>query len=75
MSRPGAGDTLGWSLMNREERQMHHDKLRSMKSYDECKAYLDKHRDEMTARARKLDRPTPHEPRRDACAPLKSATP
>jgi hypothetical protein len=72
---PGADDTPGWSMMSREERRDHHDKIRSMKDYDECKAYLDKHRDDMAARARKLGHPMPPEPRRDACLPLKRAKP
>lgn len=65
----------GWSMMSRQERQEHHDKLRSMKDYDECKAYMDKHHDEMVARARKEGRSQPARPRRDACAALKPAKP
>lgn len=72
---PGRDQTLGWSLMNREERRQHMDKLRSMKDYESCRAYLDKHREDMTARASKLGRPMPQEPRHDACAPLKQAKP
>ena len=68
-------DTTGWSLMSREERRQHMDKLRSMKDYESCRAYLDKQREDMTARASKLGRPLPQEPRRDACAPLKRAKP
>jgi hypothetical protein len=69
---PGRDQTLGWSLMSREERRLHMDKLRAMKDYETCRAYLGKHHEEMTARASKLGRPMPQEPRRDACAPLKS---
>jgi hypothetical protein len=71
----GSGDTPGWSMMSAEERREHQQKMHLINNYDECKAYLDKHREQMVERARKLGRPLAHEPRRDACAPLKSARP
>jgi hypothetical protein len=72
---PGRADTPGWSLMSAEERRAHADKMRSMKDYESCKAYLDQHHEGMKTRATQLGQPQPPQPRRDACAPLKRAKP
>ncbi len=72
-ARWGANDTPGWGMMSRAERDEHRDKLRSFKSYEECKAYVDKHHDLMVARAKEKGRTAPAQPRRDACAGLKTA--
>lgn len=69
--RTNRDNTYGWGLMNRAERQAHHDKMRGMKSHEECKAYLEQHHAQMAERAKASGRAMPHEPRHDACAPLK----
>lgn len=71
----GHDDTPGWSLMSREERRQHREKLHSMKAYDECRSYLDKLREQMRERARKQGRSLPQAPRRDACAALRAGKP
>jgi hypothetical protein len=48
----GSNNTPGWSMMSRAEHKEHRDKMHSMKSYDECKAYHDEHMKQMEARAK-----------------------
>lgn len=48
----GASNTPGWSMMSRAEHKEHHNKMHSMKTYDECKAYHDEHMKQMEARAK-----------------------
>jgi hypothetical protein len=67
----GRNYTTGWSMMDSKERSEHREKMRSMKSYDECKAYVDEHRAKMVERAKEKGRTVPATPRRDACAWLK----
>lgn len=75
--RPGPGprwgrdDTPGWPMMSREERQTHRERMSSFKTYEECRAYMDEHHQQMTARAKERGRDMPGHPRRDACLPLK----
>jgi len=71
-ARWGQRYTPGWSMMTPEERQAHRDKLASLKTYDECKAYMDQHRAEMAERAKTQGRTMPATPRHDACASLKA---
>lgn len=66
----GADFTPGWAMMNRQERDAHRERMRAMQSPDDCRAYLDKHREEMAARAKERGVPM-RGPRRDACAALK----
>lgn len=47
----GMGNTQGWQLMTPEERVEHQTKMRSFKTYDECKAYQGEHHALMQARA------------------------
>lgn len=67
----GTDYTPGWSMMSPKERQEHRDKLKSMKTYEECKAAMDQHHEQMAARAKEKGRTLPAAPRRDACAGLK----
>ncbi len=61
----------GWSLMTPEERAEHRKRMQSMKTYEDCKTYMDQHREQMGARAKEQGgKPLPT-PRRDACAGLK----
>jgi hypothetical protein len=46
------GNTWGWQLMTPEERIEHQNKMRSFKTYDECKAYQEEHHKQMEARAK-----------------------
>jgi hypothetical protein len=70
-AQAGAEFTPGWSLMTPAERTAHRQQMSSMKTYDECKAYMDKHHEEMAARAKeKGGKPLPA-PRRDGCLRLK----
>ncbi len=71
-ARWGKDDTPGWPMMTAEERRAHREQMAGFKTYDECKAYVDRHHEEMMARAKEKGRPMPATPRRDACAPLKA---
>jgi hypothetical protein len=42
-----------------------------MANYDDCKAYMDQHHQQMSARAKEKGQTVPAQPRRDACAGLK----
>lgn len=48
----GSNNTPGWSMMSRAEHKEHRDKMHSMKTYDECKAYHEEHMKQMEARAK-----------------------
>ena len=56
-SGPGAGwransaNTPGFALMTEQERVEHQNRLRSMKTYQECTAYVSEHRAQMVTRA------------------------
>ena len=69
-ARAGGDFTPGWAMMTREERNEHRNQMRSMKTYDECRAYIDKHHEQMAARAKEKGQ-TLSGPRRDGCAGLK----
>ncbi|MGB0128163.1 MAG: hypothetical protein WBP72_11035 [Rhodocyclaceae bacterium] len=45
-------NTPGYALMTAEERNAHRDQMRSVKSYEECKTYMDDHHRKMQARAK-----------------------
>ncbi len=49
--RAGQGNTSGFTLMTEQERSEHQNRMRSMKTYDECTAYVGEHRAQMVARA------------------------
>lgn len=63
--------TPGWAMMTPEERNTHRDTLRNMKSYDECKAYMDQHHAQMVDRAKERGRNPPPAMRGDPCTWLK----
>ena len=67
----GSDFTPGWTLMSQQERNEHRDRMRSMKSYEECHAYQAQHHEQMAARAKERGGAAPAQPRRDACAGLK----
>lgn len=67
----GADVTPGWAMMSWAERNEHRKKMRTMKSYDECKSYLDQHHEQMAMRAKEKEKYPLMQPRRDACERLK----
>lgn len=69
--RMGPDNTPGWALMTPAERNEHRDHMRSMKSHDECQAYMAQHHEQMAARAKEKGVSVPARPRRDACAGMK----
>jgi Ni/Co efflux regulator RcnB len=64
-------NTPGWSMMNRAERNEHHDKMMAMTDHAACMAYMEQHHAKMAERAKERGRTLPAKPRRDACAALK----
>lgn len=71
--RWGRSQTPGWAMMSESERSEHAARMRDFKSHDECKAYLEQHHAQMTARAKERGQSMPVRPRRDPCAGLKPA--
>lgn len=69
--RWGSDYTPGWSLMSQQERNEHRDRMRSMKTYEDCKAYQVQHHEQMAARAKERGGNALAQPRRDACSSLK----
>ena len=69
--RWGSDFTPGWSMMTPEERKEHQARMSAMTGHDDCRAYMDKHHEQMAARAKEKGRTMPAKPRRDACAGLK----
>lgn len=70
-ARYGSDYPPGWALMSQQERNEHRDRMRSMKTYEECKAYQDQHHEQMAARAKERGGKALAQPRRDACGSLK----
>mgnify|MGYP003341723228 FL=1 len=64
-----ATNTPGWALMTPQERTEHQAKMRSMKTRDECNAYMVEHKVQIATRAaeRNVQLRTP---RRDPCATM-----
>ena len=69
--RYGTDYTPGWSMMSKEERDAHRKRLHELKIYEDCRAYLDQHREQMAQRAQEKGGKALAQPRRDACAGLK----
>lgn len=57
--------------MTPEERTAHHEKMMSLKSYEDCRAYLDEHHALMEKRAKEQGKNLPT-PRNNACDRMKS---
>lgn len=68
-ARWGTDYTPGWTMMTEAERQAHQERLRSMKTQQECKTYHEQHREQMAARAKESGK-TLGQPRRDPCSQL-----
>jgi hypothetical protein len=71
--RAGPRNTTGWSMMTPAERDAHHEKMRGMKSHDECRAYMDQHHAEVNARAKERGAAMPARGRNDPCAWFKKS--
>ena len=50
--RCGSDNVAGWKMMTQKERTEHRNKMRGMKSYDECVAYQGEHHTLMEQRAK-----------------------
>ena len=62
----GRGQGAGLNLMTPEERAAHRTQMQSLKTLDECKAYVAPHPEAMAPRAKEKG-VTPPEPRGNAC--------
>ncbi|MGA1288879.1 MAG: hypothetical protein ACO305_15330 [Rubrivivax sp.] len=71
-ARWGEDVTPGWSMMTERERAEHQERMREMKTRQDCMAYMEKHREDMAERARERGREAMRQTRRDACAGLPS---
>jgi len=71
--RASEGNTRGWQLMTPEERIEHQSKIRSFKSYEECRSYQLSHHQLMAERARQRGIELP-QGKRDICEHLPPAT-
>jgi hypothetical protein len=69
--RAGADNTPGWSMMTPQEREQHQKDMQSAKTPDECKAMMDKHRQQMADRAKERGLPAPRNARHDMCAGMR----
>ncbi len=69
--RAGPDNTYGWSMMTPQEREEHQTKMMDMKSPGDCKAYMDKHHQEMMDRAKQHGTAMPGQPPHDMCEGLK----
>lgn len=69
----GPRHTPGWSMMTPDEQKAHRDRLGEFKTYEECHAYMEKHHQDMVARAKERNGAVPRAPRRDACSSLPKA--
>ena len=67
----GSDYTPGWTLMSQQERNEHRDRMRSMKTHEECKSYQGQHHEQMATRAKDRGGKALAPPRRDACSGLK----
>jgi len=65
-------NTPGWGMMSGTERDEHHRRMLGMTNAAECKAYMDKHRADMTERAKQRGGTAPGAvaPPHDPCARL-----
>ncbi len=64
-------NTRGWALMTPEEQAAHREKMLSLKTYEECKAFQTEHRATMEARAKEKGTTLPV-PRQNGCDRMKA---
>jgi hypothetical protein len=72
--RFGSDTTPGWSFMSEQERTEHRIKMRSMKTYGECRSYMDEHHAQMAKRAKERGQEIPDKPLHDPCLRLKGGS-
>lgn len=60
--RYGNDTVPGWSMMTAEERTAHQEKMRGMKTKEECTAYMETHHRQMEARAKERKQALPKGP-------------
>ncbi len=65
-------NTRGWTLMTPAEQTAHREKMLSLKTYEECKAFQAEHRSLMEARAKEQGLSLPI-PRQNACDRMKAS--
>jgi hypothetical protein len=76
--RPGMGPrygpdyTPGWSMMSREERDAHRQRMAQARTAEQCRLERDTHRQLMERRALERGLKPMPAPRRDACAGLRN---
>jgi len=58
----GANVTPGWAMMTEEERAKHQERMRGMKDYTECQAYLGEHQKLMQERGKQRGQQPPQGP-------------
>lgn len=71
MMQFGPNNAAGWSMMTPQERTAHQDKMHSLKSLEDCKAYMAEHNKPMAERA-KEHKLTHAGPRENACEVMQS---
>lgn len=64
-------NTPGWMLMTPEEQAAHREKMLSLKTYEECKAFQTEHRSLMEERAKEKGTTLPV-PRQNGCDRMKA---
>jgi hypothetical protein len=69
--RANRGNTPGYAMMTREERNQHHQMMMGMKDHATCQSYMQEHHAKMMERAKERKQAVPAMPRRDACGWLK----
>lgn len=67
----GRDYTPGWSMMSEAERKEHREHMQAFKTYEECRAYMEKHHEQMASRVKERGGKPLAQPRRDACNGLK----
>ena len=66
------GGGQGLALLTPEERALHRENMHSLKSVDECEAYLAQHRQMLQERAKASGVAIPAGPRGNACERMKA---
>jgi len=69
--RCNQGNTTGWSLMTPEERTEHQNRMRAVKTYDECKRLQTEQHAAMEVRAKEKGATLPA-PRQNGCDRMKA---
>ena len=68
---PGEDKAHGWSFMTPKEQEQHREKIKTMKTYAECKSYMEKHHEVMMNRAKTKGQELPNQANFEVCEGLK----